>query len=435
MNCVSQAARDAVGQQEVEVFLLRTRWRSGLRTVIKLSTCAGSASRRWIRAYTTSPSTRSAQRALAASLVKLKTRLELSQGQAPVAAPGTARMARRDRRAGAVLRIRRGALLPRRRRAATRSPQRRRAGFMRLAELYRERFAETARLTAEVDGRHLRPAVHRRLPRAVPVQPLRARAPAGRRVRAVVVGRDGHRSRRQPLLRPDRLVRRQRVRLRLLQGVHRARRRSARASSARCSAPITRWSPTTSRRLREISGLDEVSFHMSGTEAVMQAVRLARYHTRRTHLVRFCGAYHGWWGDVQPGVGNPVAGARDLHAEGHVRGRAARAAHAPRHRLRAGQPAAGAAPERQRARRFGAGRQRSRGAHFDRAAYADWLQRLREVCTERGIVLIFDEVFVGFRLAPRRRAGILRRARRHGHLRQDAGRRPAGRRAVRPHAT
>ena len=34
-------------------------------------------------------------------------------------------------------------------------------------------------------------------------------------------------------------------------------------------------------RLRAISGQDEVSFHMSGTEAVMQAVRLARYHTRR----------------------------------------------------------------------------------------------------------------------------------------------------------
>jgi glutamate-1-semialdehyde 2,1-aminomutase len=59
------------------------------------------------------------------------------------------------------------------------------------------------------------------------------------------------------------------------------------------------------RHIKEISGLDEVSFHMSGTEAVMQAVRLARYHTRRSHLVRFCGAYHGWWGDVQPGIGNP----------------------------------------------------------------------------------------------------------------------------------
>ena len=48
------------------------------------------------------------------------------------------------------------------------------------------------------------------------------------------------------------------------------------------------------KRLREISGLDEVSFHMSGTEAVMQAVRLARYHTGRRRIVRFCGAYHGW---------------------------------------------------------------------------------------------------------------------------------------------
>jgi glutamate-1-semialdehyde 2,1-aminomutase len=59
-------------------------------------------------------------------------------------------------------------------------------------------------------------------------------------------------------------------------------------------------------RLKAISGLDQVSFHMSGTEAVMQAVRLARYHTRRSHLVRFCGAYHGWWEDVQPGIGNPL---------------------------------------------------------------------------------------------------------------------------------
>ena len=41
----------------------------------------------------------------------------------------------------------------------------------------------------------------------------------------------------------------------------------------------------------------------------------------------------------------------------------------------------------------------SRSAGFDRAAYTAWLQQLRQVCTERGIALIFDEVFVGFRLA------------------------------------
>ena len=42
----------------------------------------------------------------------------------------------------------------------------------------------------------------------------------------------------------------------------------------------------------------------------------------------------------------------------------------------------------------------SRAAGFDRVAYSDWLRQLRAVCTERGIVLIFDEVFMGFRLAP-----------------------------------
>ena len=28
---------------------------------------------------------------------------------------------------------------------------------------------------------------------------------------------------------------------------------------------------------------------------------------RRSHLVRFCGSYRGYWGDVQPGVGSPTA--------------------------------------------------------------------------------------------------------------------------------
>ena len=38
----------------------------------------------------------------------------------------------------------------------------------------------------------------------------------------------------------------------------------------------------------------------------MQAVRLAQYHTRRSHAVRFSGAYHGWWDGVQAGIGNPL---------------------------------------------------------------------------------------------------------------------------------
>jgi glutamate-1-semialdehyde 2,1-aminomutase len=152
------------------------------------------------------------------------------------------------------------------------------------------------------------------------------------------------------------------------------------------------------KRLREISGLDEVSFHMSGTEAVMQAVRLARYHTRRTHLVRFCGAYHGWWGDVQPGVGNPVT-AHDTYTLADMSDASLRVLRKRRdiacvlvNPLQAMHPNANAPSDSMLL-------DSGRSAHFDRAAYREWLVKLRDVCTKRGIVLIFDEVFMGFRLA------------------------------------
>jgi glutamate-1-semialdehyde 2,1-aminomutase len=152
------------------------------------------------------------------------------------------------------------------------------------------------------------------------------------------------------------------------------------------------------QRLRQISGLDEVSMHMSGTEAVMQAVRLARYHTRRKYLVRFCGAYHGWWGDVQPGVGNPLA-ARETYtlkemdeASLQVLRTRSDIACVLVNPLQAMHPNASAPGD-------SALIDSARSAHFNRSAYAAWLAKLRLVCSERNIVLIFDEVFVGFRLA------------------------------------
>jgi glutamate-1-semialdehyde 2,1-aminomutase len=130
----------------------------------------------------------------------------------------------------------------------------------------------------------------------------------------------------------------------------------------------------------------------------MQAVRLARYHTRRSHLVRFCGAYHGWWGDVQPGVGNPVP----AHETYTLNDMSEQALHVLRTRrdiacvlvnpLQALHPNASAPADTSLV-------DGGRKAHFDKAAYAAWLKELRSVCTERNIVLIFDEVFVGFRLA------------------------------------
>ena len=152
-------------------------------------------------------------------------------------------------------------------------------------------------------------------------------------------------------------------------------------------------------RLREISGLDEVSFHMSGTEAVMQAVRLARYHTRRKYLVRFPGAYHGWWEDVQPGPGNPLP-PRETYTLADMSERSLQVLRSRKdiacvlvNPLQALHPNGNPPVDSGLL-------DSSRQARYDRAAYAAWLRQLREVCTERGIVLIFDEVFLGFRLAP-----------------------------------
>jgi glutamate-1-semialdehyde 2,1-aminomutase len=152
------------------------------------------------------------------------------------------------------------------------------------------------------------------------------------------------------------------------------------------------------RRICDIAQLDEVSFHMSGTEAVMQAVRLARYHTRRSHVVQFCGAYHGWWDGVQPGVGNPRAVGdvyllKEMDAATltvlRTRRDIACVLVNPLQALHPNAPAPGDGTLVSGARRAG----------FDKAAYTAWLTQLREVCSARGIVLIFDEVFLGFRLA------------------------------------
>ena len=151
-------------------------------------------------------------------------------------------------------------------------------------------------------------------------------------------------------------------------------------------------------RLKRLSGLDDVSFHMSGTEAVMQAVRLAQYHTKRSHVVRFSGAYHGWWNGVQAGIGNPRP-ARDTYTLKEMDENTLRVLRTRRdiacvlvNPVQALNPNGVPASDNSLIAS-------DRYAVFDKSAYTRWLQDLRAVCTARSIVLIFDEVFLGFRLA------------------------------------
>ena len=273
----------------------------------------------------------------------------------------------------------------------------RRDGFTRLAALYAQRFARTVRLTQEVQGdiADLQFTARYRVPFQFS-RFVRERLSAGAFVESsagpTTTDLDGNR----------------RYDLTGSYGVNVFGYEFYKDCIARGSERVRELGPVLGayhpvtaynvRRLREISGLEEVSFHMSGTEAVMQAVRLARYHTRRDYLVRFCGAYHGWWGDVQPGVGNPVA-AHHTYTLKDMDEAALRVLRSRRdiacvlvNPLQALHPNQGAPTDSTLV-------DSSRAAHFDRAAYTAWLQRLRAVCTERNIVLIIDDVFLGFRIA------------------------------------
>lgn len=153
------------------------------------------------------------------------------------------------------------------------------------------------------------------------------------------------------------------------------------------------------QKLCAISNKDQVSFHMSGTEAVMQAVRVARYQTGRNKIVRFTGAYHGWWDDVQPGPGNPMPPSKDTLTLREMHTNTLRV-------LRNRQDIAcvlvnplQAMHPNQSAPTDNTAIDGSRVAYYDRQAYTQWLKALREICTAKNIVLIFDEVFMGFRLA------------------------------------
>ena len=333
--------------------------------------------------------------AVAASAVKLQRRLQLSKAKHPSLA-GHARMARRV-----------AALVPYYEYgesrffcsdgAPTEIADQRRAGFMRLAGLYETRFRETTRLTAEVAERisdvqftdaYRVPFQYGRYVRRHLKIGTFLQSSAG----VMVTNLDGNRfydltgSYGVNLLGHD---------------AYKGTMERGLAATRDLGPVLGPYHPVIAdnvRRLTQISGLDEVSFHMSGTEAVMQAVRLARYHTGRRYLARFCGAYHGWWGDVQPGVGNPVP-ANDTLTLNDMSEKALRVLRTRRdiacvlvNPLQALHPNGSAPADTSLV-------DGSRSAHVDRAAYAAWLKELRAVCDARGIVLILDEIFVGFRLA------------------------------------
>ncbi|MBO9701333.1 MAG: glutamate-1-semialdehyde 2,1-aminomutase [Sporocytophaga sp.] len=144
-----------------------------------------------------------------------------------------------------------------------------------------------------------------------------------------------------------------------------------------------------------IPSIEKVRMVSSGTEATMAAVRLARGYTNRAKIVKFEGCYHGH-GDsflIAAGSGAITLGVPD--SPGVTQGVANDTLTAPFNNLKAVQDLA-AANKGQIAAIIIEPVAGNMGLVVPGSGF---LQGLRTLCDNEGIVLIFDEVMTGFRLS------------------------------------
>ncbi|CAH0997616.1 Glutamate-1-semialdehyde 2,1-aminomutase [Emticicia aquatica] len=144
-----------------------------------------------------------------------------------------------------------------------------------------------------------------------------------------------------------------------------------------------------------VPSIEKVRMVNSGTEATMAAVRVARGYTGRDKIIKFEGCYHGH-GDsflIAAGSGAVTMGVPD--SPGVTKGVANDTLTAPYNNLEAVQTLCDA-NKGQIAALILEPVVGNMGCVLPKEGY---LQGLRDICTKEGIVLIFDEVMTGFRLA------------------------------------
>ena len=160
-------------------------------------------------------------------------------------------------------------------------------------------------------------------------------------------------------------------------------------------APTEREIELAEEILKLVPSMDQVRLVSSGTEAAMSALRLARGATGRNKIVKFEGCYHGHAdallvkaGSGLATFGNPTsAGVPDdvvkhtvvLEYNNVAQLEEAFSLHAADMACVMIEPICG-------------------NMNFVRAS-VPFMTRLRELCTKHGVLLVFDEVMTGFRVA------------------------------------
>jgi glutamate-1-semialdehyde 2,1-aminomutase len=160
-------------------------------------------------------------------------------------------------------------------------------------------------------------------------------------------------------------------------------------------APTRKEVVMAERIVNMVPSIEKVRMVNSGTEATMSAIRVARGYTGRDKIIKFEGNYHGH-GDsflIAAGSGAVTFGTPD--SPGVTKGVANDTLTAPYNDLAAVETLV-AANENQVAAIILEPVVGNMGCVLPEPGF---LEGLRELCTQKGIVLIFDEVMTGFRLA------------------------------------
>ena len=140
-----------------------------------------------------------------------------------------------------------------------------------------------------------------------------------------------------------------------------------------------------------VSGAEMVRFTNSGTEANMYATRLARAYTGRSKVAKFEGGWHGGYDALHVGVHYPFnipesAGLTDGALQDTI--------------LLPFNDLEGVEEKLKNEKVASIVIEPVLGAGGGIPAEKEFLKGLREFCDEKEIMLVFDEVITGFRLAP-----------------------------------
>ncbi len=144
-----------------------------------------------------------------------------------------------------------------------------------------------------------------------------------------------------------------------------------------------------------VPNIDKIRFVNSGTEACMSAVRLARGYTGKDKIIKFAGCYHGHSDSflIQAGSGAVTFGSPN--SPGVTEGTAKDTLLANYNDLKSVQALVDANKKEIAAIII----EPIAGNMGCIIPNEEFIKGLRELCTKEGILLIFDEVMTGFRLA------------------------------------